>query len=189
MNSPDGYGMSDIRFHGAALALAQLPVDLSLAEKVHERERACGFRFPASIVEWYSLRGSVEALEATRYGNADRGGWIVPLSQLGERDPQDPEVPYLGYINLYRAGEGDFSIYALLDGSEDPPVYVDSSYYDSDGVLVPDMFRFKETFSEFVRNWIASSLAEQERDALVPPDTSEPPDAPEGEDGPGDPSR
>jgi len=78
----------------------------------------------------------------------------VLVDWLGDPGPNDPETPYRGYLQLYRAGEADFPIYAILNGSKDPPVFVDACEFDEEDLLVPNFFQYKATFSEFVLDWV-----------------------------------
>lgn len=152
--------MREIRFHVRILSELGLDADFSAAGEVHAQERYWGFRFPSSIVEWYSLKGSVELLERYRIGNADRSGVIIPVRALGDPGQGDRDVPFRGYLQLYRAGEADSSMYAILDGSDDPPVFIDDCRYDEEDLLVPRLFRYKESFSEFIYDWIMRGRAE-----------------------------
>jgi hypothetical protein len=147
--------MPETRFHSRVLNMLGLLPDVSAANEVHARELACGFRFPPSVVEWYSRGDAVEIMEAHRNGNADSGGYIVPLALLGEPGANDPDVPFRGYLQIYHAGEADFPMYLILDGSDDPAVFVDDSYFDEEELLVPKLVRWKDSFSEFISDWVA----------------------------------
>ena len=146
--------MPIVQYHATVLRESGLAPNFSRIEDVHAREKMSGFRFPASIVEWYSLKDAVELLENFREGNADSRGKIVPITSLGDPGPHDPETPYRGYLQLYRSGEADFAIYAILNGSEDPAVYVDACKLDDEDLLIPKFFPYKPTYSEFVLDWV-----------------------------------
>lgn len=151
--------MREVRFHARALSELGIQADFSAEGEVHAQERYWGFRFPPSVVEWYSLKGAVELLETYRKANADRLGVIIPVCALGDPGQGDPDVPFRGYLQLYRAGEADLSIYTILDGSDDPAVFVDDCVYDGD-LLVPRLIRYKESFSDFIYDWIKRGRAE-----------------------------
>ena len=148
--------MEAVRYHAEVLRLSGLKAKFTNAYAVQERERECGFRFPAAIAEWYSIEGALDLLEQTAEPNSDRGGQITPLETLG--DPYPMSIPFGGYIQLYSAGEADFAIFAILDGSEDPAVFVDACEYDDEDLLVPNFFRWKDTFSGFILTWVRRGL-------------------------------
>jgi hypothetical protein len=101
-------------------------------------ERLRGFRFPASVREWYSLKGAVDILR--RYSRADD---LVPLEELGRVRGHLPDPVGNGLLAFRIENQGVCVWAVKLDRSDDPPVMVD---VDRLGVWQP----CAQSFSQFV---------------------------------------
>ncbi|QEH32728.1 Leucine Rich repeats (2 copies) [Aquisphaera giovannonii] len=118
---------------------------------LEKRERLLGIRLPASMREFYSLTGACEIL--TGHSNEDPA---VPLEELG--DAQDLAH---GVLRIQDENQGVAAWYVRLDGSDDPPVEVESEADradppegldpDADSFWVTARFRpVSPTFSAYV---------------------------------------
>src|SRR5262245_43186274 len=83
---------------------------------LEKRERALGITFPPSLREFYCLEGACETLAEN--SNEDPA---VPIEELGE--PDDIEH---GVLKIQDENQGVAAWYVRLDGSDDPPVEVES---------------------------------------------------------------
>ncbi len=107
-------------YHQASLNLLGVAPRTSSAsgELLGRREQALGVRLPASVREWYTLRGAERVL-------AEHGGdRPVPLKALG-----DPREVGLGWLRVLDECQGVAAWFVRLDGSDDPPVYVHSEMF------------------------------------------------------------
>src|ERR1017187_8768301 len=109
-------------FHTATFRLLASEPQVSPAalSQVEEAERRLGFRLPASVREWYSNEEAIDIL--MKYSNQDPP---IPLAKFAVTEWNAHRLLPFKYENQ---GVCTWSI--LLDGSGDPPVYVD---VDSDG--------------------------------------------------------
>lgn len=109
-------------FHSATFRLLRSEPDVSSAavSAVESAERRLGFRLPASVREWYCNEGAIEIL--AKYSNQDPP---IPLEKFAVIEWNSLRLMPFKYENQ---GVCTWSI--SLDGSDDPPVYVD---VDSDG--------------------------------------------------------
>jgi len=109
-------------FHTATFRLLTTKPQFSptALSQVEETEHRLGCRLPASIREWYSNQEAIDIL--AKYSNQDPP---IPLAEFAvtERD-EDRLLPFK-YEN-----QGVCTWAIALDGSDDPPVYVD---VDSNG--------------------------------------------------------
>ena len=87
-------------------------------EALAKRERALGITFPASLKEFYSLRGASKILED--HSNEDRA---VLVDELG-----DPAEVERGVLKIQDENQGVGAWYVRLDGSDDPPVVVELEF-------------------------------------------------------------
>lgn len=109
-------------FHGATFDLLgiQPRVRTIAVEEIESAERSLGTRLPASVWEWYSYDGALAIL--AEHSNADPP---VPLSEFELTESMVGRL-----IPIRHENQGVCTWAILLDGSEDPPVYVDD---DSNG--------------------------------------------------------
>ena len=84
----------------------------SAIKALEQRERVLGITLPASLKEFYSLKGACGILE--KHSDSDVA---VPIKDLG-----DPEELEHGVIRFQDDGQGMGAWYVRLDGSDDPPV-------------------------------------------------------------------
>jgi hypothetical protein len=83
-----------------------------------ERERLLGITLPASLREFYSLKGASAILE--QHSDQDPA---VPIEELGGRE----EVAH-GVLKIQVENQGVVAWYVRLDDSDDPPVEVEVEY-------------------------------------------------------------
>jgi hypothetical protein len=83
-------------------------------ERLDQRERALGFRFPPSFREWYSLEGSWELMWHD-------GLWQqpIPIEELGDSEYDDSSMLVIMWENQ---GVSCWGI--CLDGTDDPQVFM-----------------------------------------------------------------
>lgn len=135
-------GYSDVsfpnmmRFHSATFGLLGIKPKVSseAVSEVEGEENRMGFRLPASVREWYCNKGGINLL--AKYSNQD---WPIPLRKFAVKEWKGHRLLPFKYEN-----QGVCTWAIVLDGSDDPPVYVD---VDSNGaqwnMLAP-------TFSAYV---------------------------------------
>jgi len=109
-------------YHTATFRLLRTepPVSPAAVFQVEDAERRLGFRFPASVREWYCTVEAIDIL--AKYSNQDPP---IPLKEFAVTEWQSLHLLPFKYENQ---GVCTWSI--VLDGSDDPPVYVG---VDSDG--------------------------------------------------------
>lgn len=109
-------------FHTATFRLLRTKPKVSSAavSQVEDAERRLGFRLPISVREWYSNGDATDIL--ARYSNQDPP---IPLKEFAVTEWHSLHLLQFKYENQ---GVCTWSI--VLDGSDDPPVYVD---VDTDG--------------------------------------------------------
>jgi hypothetical protein len=109
-------------FHSATFRLLRSKPHVSSAARsdVDITERRLGFRFPASVREWYCNEEAIDIL--AKYSNQDPP---IPLTEFAVTEWKSLRLLPFKYENQ---GVCTWSI--VLDGSDDPPVYVD---VDTDG--------------------------------------------------------
>ncbi|QEH32281.1 Leucine Rich repeats (2 copies) [Aquisphaera giovannonii] len=88
------------------------------AAAVAARERELGISFPASVREWYSLQGVDDLMK-----KASGLGPFRPIAELGS-----PREVAHGMIGVQDECQGVAAWYICLDGSDDPPVEVQSEF-------------------------------------------------------------
>lgn len=109
-------------FHSAtfqSLGCEPLVSRAALSE-VEQAERRLGFELPASIREWYSTKNAIDTL--AKYSNQD---WPIPLSKFAVTEWKHHRL-----LPFKNENQGVCAWAIMLDGSADPPVYVD---VDSNG--------------------------------------------------------
>jgi hypothetical protein len=109
-------------FHSAAFRLLGIEPQVSPAAlaDVERTERRLGFRFPPSIRAWYCNAKAIELL--AKYSNQD---WPIALQEFEVREWNSHRL-----LPFKNENQGVCVWAILLDGSNDPPVYVD---VDSNG--------------------------------------------------------
>jgi hypothetical protein len=149
-----------LKYHQAVFDRLGLVPRLSESSivKLAKRERKCKVAFPPSMREWYSIEGAVALLDQS--SNGDSGAHALPLARLGEsmNDHLDqPNQAAKDYLLVFTAGEAGLPLYVHVDGSDDPPVYVDNSKYTNGDTLKIEWLPWKPTFSKFVFDWMAQA--------------------------------
>lgn len=136
-------------FHSATFRLLRTEPAVSSAavSAVENAERRLGFRLPPSVREWYCNAEAIETL--AKYSNQDPP---IPLEKFAVIEWNSLHLLPFKYENQ---GVCTWSI--SLDGSDDPPVYVD---VDSDG---KQWNMQAPTFSEYVYScvWDCASVLDQ----------------------------
>jgi hypothetical protein len=155
------YHQSIFNLMGTSPRISELAADL-----LNERQRECCVALPPSVLEWFSIEGAQHLL--TLHSSGDRGQDLVSLEKLGltlfDRlgeqwqpgelaDELDPS--WRRFLYLISGGENGFPLYVALDGSDDPPVYSDGSFWDDDEHFVVQLDRCNHTFSSFIFDWMA----------------------------------
>ena len=109
-------------FHTATFRLLGSKAQVSpvAVSQVDETEQRLGFRLPASVREWYCNEGAIDIL--AKYSNQDPP---ILLRNFAVTEWESLRLLPFKYENQ---GVCTWSI--VLDGSDDPPVYVD---VDTDG--------------------------------------------------------
>src|SRR5579871_1896501 len=109
-------------FHSATFRLLGVEPKVSPAAltEVECAERRLGFRLPSSVREWYCTEGAIDTL--ARYSNQD---WPIPLREFAVRECETHRL-----LPFKNENQGVCVWAIMLDGSDDPPVYVD---VDSNG--------------------------------------------------------
>ena len=109
-------------FHSATFRLLRSEPDVSSAavSAVESAQRRLGFRLPPSVREWYCNEEAIDIL--AKYSNQDPP---IPLKKFAVTEWNSLRLLPFKYENQ---GVCTWSI--SLDGSDDPPVYID---VDSDG--------------------------------------------------------
>ena len=116
-----------MRFHARTLKLLNLApaISDSAVAELDAAEIRIGRRLPASVREWYALDGACKLLG--QYSNDD---WPLEVREFGlpRKDTfgGDPYDLLAEGLVVFRYENQAVCIWAFgLDGSEDPPVYVD----------------------------------------------------------------
>jgi hypothetical protein len=106
-------------YHQATLDLLGIAPAVSpdRVATVRAREQACGYRFPASVAEWYSLEGAEDL-----FHEHTGGEWLTPLEELGG----DVDQLRLGFLCVADENQGAVVWYARLDAGDDPLVLGDA---------------------------------------------------------------
>lgn len=140
-------------FHSATFGIlgSEPPLSPAAQAEVEQAERRLGFALPASVREWYCYEGAINILAT--HSNKDS-----PIA-LGEFVVQQWQTRRLLPFQLENQGVCVWAI--LLNGSEDPPVYVD---VDSDG---RQWQMHAPTFSAYVGTCVWDYACVLHRPALV----------------------
>jgi hypothetical protein len=125
-------------------------------EMIEMCERRCGRRLPEAVRQWYLLDGVVELWDD--YSNMDGP---EPLDAILRQLAQEGEgrSPWWAADRLWVLCEnqGCWLWFVLLDGSDDPPVFLDA-YYDhrqNDSAGEPPPEKVADRFSDFLFDWFA----------------------------------
>lgn len=110
-----------LKYHQKTFALlGREPKKSAVAVKqIAVIERRLKIRLPAAVKEWYSLAGAVKLLY--EHSNQDEP---TPLEELGS-----PYEVSHGVLKIQTENQGVAEWYVRLDGSEDPPVLVESEFH------------------------------------------------------------
>jgi hypothetical protein len=139
------------------LDMEPLPVSPEAVALIEACERRCGHRLPAALREWCAFAENVPLRE--RASSALISLWIrystpdhpVPLASILDEFEQacDPNGVPPGFVCLLVENQACARWYAEIDGSDDPPVWVDNDSEDREEWtrLVP--------FSDFLFHWFA----------------------------------
>jgi hypothetical protein len=151
-----------LNYHQATFDLIEREpaFDVAAIAALDQCETAYGFSFPASVREWYSLKGSIEILR--EYGNQDNPLTLDEMQELAnDRQSFHGWRDYLGLNVLPIMDENQsVALWAVhLDSSEDPPVLV----LDDDEEWKP----WARSFSEFVTGWVWHYLYKLQDCALL----------------------
>lgn len=140
-------------FHSATFVLlgSELRSSTARLSDVEEVEDRLGFRLPSSIREWYCNEKAIDIL--AKYSNQD---WPIPLQEFAVKDWKTQRLLPFKYEN-----QGVCTWAFLLDGSDDPPVYVDM---DSNGA---QWNLQAPTFSAFVYSCVWDYVFVLDRPAQV----------------------
>src|SRR5262245_47167949 len=105
------------RFHSTTFQLLGIEPQMSPAaqSEVEQAERRLGFELPASVREWYCEEKAIDSL--AKYSNQD---WPIPLREFAVKEWKTHRLLPFKYEN-----QGVCTWAIFLDGSDDPPVYVD----------------------------------------------------------------
>jgi hypothetical protein len=111
-----------MHFHSATFRLIGIEARVSprAVSDVENVEGQLGFRLPLSVREWYYNEGAIDIL--AKYSNGD---WPIPLREFVVKEWKTHRLLPFKYEN-----QGVCVWAMLLDGTADPPVYVD---VDSNG--------------------------------------------------------
>ncbi len=111
-----------MRFHLDTFRLLGIEPQVSSTAvcEVEHAERRLGFRLPLSVREWYCNEGAIDLL--AKYSNQD---WPISPSEFAVKEWQTHRLLPFKYEN-----QGVCTWAIVLDGLDDPPVYVD---VDSNG--------------------------------------------------------
>ena len=109
-------------FHWATFRLLRSEPHVSSAARSHieNAEHRLGFRLPASVREWYCNEEAIDVL--AKYSNQDPP---IPLEEFAVTEWKSLRLLPFKYEN-----QGVCTWSVSIDGSDDPPVYVD---VDTDG--------------------------------------------------------
>ena len=120
-------GDTTLKYHRALFEMLDIDpvVSAPFARIVAEREQALGRKLPASIAELFRLRGIFDLFDENAGGETlgpfvYQGDHRARLRALGH-----PRHVEQGYMIVSVASQGIVTLYAALDGSDDPPVYHD----------------------------------------------------------------
>ncbi len=153
----------EMRFHAKPVAL--LNVDANVSEvavsSLNQVESRIGRKLPASVREWYSLEGAVELLR--RFSNDDPP---LEISELGlpRKDTHGggPHDLLARNLIVFRYENQAVCVWAFrLDGSDDPPVFLD---FDSQFRTWSQCAR---SFSEHLYTWAWDYALVLKRELLV----------------------
>ncbi len=154
---------SVVRFHARTLKLLNVAPGISdsAVADLDAVETRISRKLPASVREWYSLHGACELLR--RYSNDD---WPLEVRELGvpRKDTHGggPHDLLARDLVAFRYENQGVCVWAFgLDGTDDPPAYVD---FDSQ---FKTWTRCSPTFSERLYAWIWDYAKVLTNDLLV----------------------
>jgi hypothetical protein len=110
------------RIHSATFRLIGIEPQVSPAAAfdIEDAERRLGFRLPSSVREWYCNEEAIDLL--AKYSNQD---WPIPLREFAVKEWNTHHL-----LPFKNENQGVCVWAIMLDGSNNPPVYVD---VDSNG--------------------------------------------------------
>lgn len=122
-----------LRYHSKSLGLIGVAPRISHAAfpDLADVERRIGRTLPESVHEWYSLDNACELL--AKYSNDDPP---VPRNKLGDNKSR--------LLVLRGENQGVCRWVLRLDGSDDPPVFVDQDFTDWEETWTPCTSRFSD---------------------------------------------
>jgi len=138
----------DLKFHAPAFSLLHITPQRSEEARasLNTLERALGHALPASVREWYSLSGVPEIMKEICMIHDP-----VTLDELLDADQgtnfYDPDLGKVA-LPLINENQAVWLISCILDGSDDPPVYLG---YNLDSHM--DWKLHAAHFSEFIHAW------------------------------------
>ena len=152
-----------LRFHGRTLKLLNIapPTSRNAVEVLDAVEARIGRKLPASVREWYSLDGACELLR--QYSNDD---WPLEVREFGlprtDTHGGGPHDLLERDLVVFRYENQAVCAWAFgLDGTNDPPVYVDvDSQFQKWTKCAP-------TFSEHLYAWMWDYALVLTKDLLV----------------------
>ena len=133
-----------MRFHANTLAILDVDAEVSQSavSLLNAAEVRIGRAPPASVREWYSLDGAIELLR--RYSNDDPPVQIKEFGLLRKETDvtSDDDLLERDLVIFRYENQGVCAWAFRIDGSDDPPVYVDNDW-DS-GTWTQCMPKFSE---------------------------------------------
>jgi hypothetical protein len=134
-----------LQFHQHTAAVVGEPLVISAAarQQIAEKEAALGVRFPASVVEFFSITDSSQFFEFHACQH------LVPLDELGLKSDVTQD-----YLRVAWENQGVVQFFVRLSEGDDPPVYDDNDESGPDLTRVP-WNRISSSFSEFVFDLVA----------------------------------
>jgi len=134
---------------------------------IAERERLCGVKFPAAVVEWFALADA----ERLFHENSNEDD-LVTLAELG-----DPEETRQGYLRVAIENQAVVAFYVRLDEGDDPPVYD-----NNDEFLEPQLDRIdwqllSVSYTNFIFDMVCVHRLRAYPRKLYLEATADPPDA------------
>ncbi len=155
--------MRRLSYHQSVFDLLDLhpPESAQARELIEACERRCRQRLPEAVRQWYLLEGVVALWHD--YSNMDLP---EPLDAVLRQFAQEGEgrYPWWAADRLWVMGENQGCCwwFVRLDGTDDPPVFVDADYdhraTDTEGL--PPAEKVADCFSDFVFDWMTRFYCE-----------------------------
>lgn len=149
--------MKNIQYHQETLDILKLNGNFSeiAISNLDKREQELGIKFPSAVREWFSIVGTYNIFKY--YSNDD---YLFEISEIGKKSLRnknnnefytEPEKYYdQKMLAFLLENQGVFEMSFLLDGSEDPSVWI----WDDDQIWR----QIDQRFSHFIYSWIWNSL-------------------------------